>query len=340
MRPMRVMLDTNLWSSIGDEQTVDKFNTAMASRNIEIVTPPSVLVEVARLPVAEARQRIVHALTTGRRYRLRTEAALESAELIREAKRVRPQWLRQMPDTGRTNSLDTFWTKRVWREAADNSTRIHEYQVAEHEVASDYLVSHQKEQRREILRTNFEVRPLTAIKAERGPDTPEPYLCGWSGEPVEAWRIICRDIYWYNLLIVGGRAVFTREDSTFADWVGAYLNLSVPRSDLADFTRFWTHDVELLNMPRNWLRWAVHLVQTTQRIGPGNPADEQHSTYLLDSDIFISADARYITALQAVHADAPFDFASPILASGDRNVPILDRIIGALDGAQIAQVVT
>lgn len=195
MSPTRVMLDTNLWSSIGDEQVVDEFNAAMASRSVEIVTPPSILVEVARLPVAAARQRIIYALTTGRRDRLRTEAALESAELIGEARRVRPHWLRRMLDTARTASLDTFWTKKVWREAADNSTRIHEYQVAEHAVETDYLVSSQKRDRRELLRTNFEVRPLTAIRAERGPDTPEAYLCGWSGEPVEAWRIVCRDIY-------------------------------------------------------------------------------------------------------------------------------------------------
>lgn len=330
---MRVMFDTNLWSSIGDEQVVDEFNAAMASRGVEIVTPPSILVEVARLPVPAARHRIIRALTIGRRDRLRTEAALESAELIGEARRVRPQWLRRMPDTARIASLDTFWTKKVWREAADNSTRIHEYQVAEHTVTSDYLVSNQKQQRRELLRTNFEVRPLTAMMAERGPDSPEPYLSGWSGEPVEAWRVVCRDIYWYNLFVVGGRSVFTGEDSTFVDWVGAYLNLHIPRSDLADFTRFWTHDVELGRMPRNWLRWAVHLVQATQKIGAGNPADEQHSVYLLDCDVFMSADARYVTTLRAVRADAPFELASPVLTSGDRDVPVLDRILGALDDA-------
>jgi hypothetical protein len=64
MSPTRVMLNTNLWSSIGDEQLVDQFNAAMTSRGGEIVTPPSLLVEVARLPVAAARQRIIRALTT------------------------------------------------------------------------------------------------------------------------------------------------------------------------------------------------------------------------------------------------------------------------------------
>lgn len=330
---VRVMLDTNLWSSIGDEDVVEEFNAAMAARGVVVVTPPSILIEVARLPVAAARQRIIRALTTGHRERLRTEAALESAEVISEAKRLRPHWLRRMPDTGRTTSLDTYWTKRLWREAAEDSTRIHEYQVATYDWPSSYLIANQKDQRRAILQTNFIVRPLTAMMVEAEPDTPEAYLSGWSGEPVEAWRIVCRDIYRYNLFTVGGRAAVTKEDTTFADWIGAYLDLRLMRSDTVDFSRFWTHDVELTRLPRNWLRWAVHLVQATQKIGSGNPADAQHSAYLLDCDVFVSADARYIANLRQVRADAPFEFANPLLSSGDRGVPVTHRIAEALDSA-------
>ncbi|OXM43863.1 hypothetical protein [Amycolatopsis alba] len=327
------MLDTNLWSSIGDEEATAEFNAEMAARGVAVVTPPSILIEVARLPVAAARQRIITALTTGHRVRLRTEAALEAAEIIAEAKRLRPHWLRRMPDTGRTASLDTYWTKKLWREAAEDSTRIHEYQVETYHRPTDYLVAKQKEQRKAILETDFNVRPLTAIMVKSEPDTPEEYLDGWSGEPVEAWRIESWHVYRYNLFTVGGRAALTREDTTRADWVGAYLDLRIMRSDTADFGRFWTQDVEVTRMPRNWLRWAVRFVQSTQKIGPGNPADEQHSAYLPDCDVFVSADARYITALRQVRADAPFEFAKPLQSSGDRSVPVTQRIAEALDSA-------
>jgi len=119
---MRVMLDTNLWSSIGDEMVVDGFNSLMKARSCEVVMPPSTLVEVARLPVAAARQRIIHALVTGGQRRLPTEAQMESEELVSEIRRVRPQWLRSMPDTAKVVSLNNFWTNRIWREAVSGLT--------------------------------------------------------------------------------------------------------------------------------------------------------------------------------------------------------------------------
>ncbi|SCG60546.1 hypothetical protein GA0070213_106357 [Micromonospora humi] len=69
---------------------------------------PSTLMEVIRLPAPEARQRIISAMGTGPRRRLATEAESESAEVVAEVRRVRPQWLRSMPDTARVASLNTF----------------------------------------------------------------------------------------------------------------------------------------------------------------------------------------------------------------------------------------
>jgi predicted nucleic acid-binding protein len=74
------MLDTNIWSSIGDEQVAARFDELMKSRNLHVVVPPSTLMEVAHLPVPEARQRIIRALGTGPRVRLCTEAEAECRE--------------------------------------------------------------------------------------------------------------------------------------------------------------------------------------------------------------------------------------------------------------------
>ena len=130
--------------------------------------------------------------------------------------------------------------------------------------------------------------------------------------------------------MIGGRAVLTKEDTTFADWVGAYVDLVRLRSNPEDFTQFWLHDVDRDAVPRNWLRWAVNLVQSGFKITRGNPADEQHSSYLLDCDLFLSADAKYISVLEIVREDSPFRIAEPRLVSGDHSLPILDRIEAAL----------
>ncbi|MDX2973530.1 hypothetical protein [Kribbella solani] len=117
---------------------------------------------------------------------------------------------------------------------------------------------------------------------------------------------------------VGGRSVLTKEDATFADWVGACVDLSAIRRARSDFLRFWAHEVDLGSMPRNWIRWAVNLLQATEKVTGGNPSDEQHSSYLVDADYFLTADRRYAAILEAVREDAPFEIAKTIAMAGDR----------------------
>jgi hypothetical protein len=157
---MRVILDTNLWSSIGDERVARGFDELMRSRSLQVLVAPSTLVEVIRLPVAAARQRIITVLATGPRQRLRTEAESESAEMVSEVRRVRPHWMRTMPDTATVASLNVFWTKRIWRAAVEDSGRLHDYQIR-NSRKHNYLVERQKDQRRMFLRDNAQLRPLT-----------------------------------------------------------------------------------------------------------------------------------------------------------------------------------
>jgi hypothetical protein len=326
----RIILDTNLWSSIGDEMVARQFDALVKSHSLEVIVPPSTLIEVMRLPVIEARDRIIYALGTGPRIRLPTEAMSESNEVVAEIRRKRPHWMRNMPDTTRVWSLNNFWTKKIWRSALERSQPYYEHsrrQTAEY----DAIIRSQRIQRAERIRTDFKAGPLTDIKASLSVDHPaQNYLPGWSGEPVEAWRVACGYLYWHQLVVVSGRALFTKEDPTFADWIGAYVDLSRLRSSHEDFTRFWIYDVSRDAVPRNWLRWAVNFVQTDFKITSGNPADEQHSSYLMDCDIFLSADARYISVLEIIREDSPFKIAEPRLVSGDRTVPVLDRLKAAL----------
>ncbi|MDG4791116.1 hypothetical protein O7626_35315 [Micromonospora sp. WMMD1102] len=326
---MRVMMDTNLWSSVGDEGVARSFDKMVTARGLEVVVPPSTLLEVIRLPVPHVRQRIIEAMAMGPRRRLATEAQSESAEVINEVRRVRPGWIRSMPDTGRVASLNTFWTKQIWRRALQDSQPLHESQMRQR-PRSEYLVRRQRDQRAEMLKSKFGVRPLTAILATPIPEAPDWYLDGWSGEPVEMWRLECRDLYWRELATLGGRAFLTGEDATFADWIGAYVDLSKLRSDRADFTRFWVSDVVIEEMKRNWIRWAIRLAQAALKITAGNPADEQHSSYLVECDLFLSADARYVSTLELLRADAPFSVAESRLVSGDRSIAVLDRVAAVL----------
>lgn len=326
---MRVILDTNLWSSIRDERTERAFDALINSRDLRVVVPPSILVEVLRIPVAEARQQVIHALATGKRDRLPTEAESECMEVVSEVRRVRPQWIGTIPNTGRRWSLNNFWTKKIWREALQDSQRLHDYEMRQ-TSEREYLIGLQKMDRDNLLQSDFKMGPLTGLMISASADTPDVHLAGWSGQPVDFWRIQLRDLYWHQLSVVAGRAGITREDTTTADWVGAYVDLPKLRSDREDFTQFWLEGVDISNIPRNWLRCAVRVAQTHYKVTPGNAADEQHSSYLFDCDVFLSADSRYISTLRFVQESAPFVFAELRLVSGDRSISIIDRLEAVL----------
>jgi hypothetical protein len=134
--------------------------------------------------------------------------------------------------------------------------------------------------------------------------------------------------------------VLTKEDTTcpaspsrpgWADWVGAFVDLAAIQRSRSEFLRFWAYDVDLESMPRNWIRWAVNILQHTEKVTRGNPSDEQHSAYLVDCDLFLTADSRYASVLQSVREDAPFEMAETKLVSGDRAIPVLDRVRALLE---------
>ncbi|WP_159080521.1 hypothetical protein [Nocardia suismassiliense] len=324
-----IMLDTNLWSSIGDDCASSDFDALVRSRSLQVMVAPSTLMEVARHPVPQVRQRIISALARYPRGRLSTEAEVESAEVVAEIRRLRPQWMRTMPDTAKAASLHTFWTRRIWRAAVQDAQRIHDHEAAQKPIF-DAAVALQKKNRSLLLQGNLSMRPLTALLASGSAEVAARCAQGWNGDPIEAWRLDSRMVFWQQLVEVVSRAPFTAEDTTFADWVGAYVDLAAVRSDPIDFTRFWFEEVALAAVPRQWIRWAVDTVQTDRKVTGGNPADQQHSSYLLDCDVFLSADAAFVAVLQAVREDAPFSLAEPRLVRGDRTIPIMERLRAVL----------
>jgi hypothetical protein len=133
---------------------------------------------------------------------------------------------------------------------------------------------------------------------------------GWSGRPIAAWRAFNHLLFWNQLANVPQRALLTGEDTTYADWVGCWVSLTKLRQEPESFGRLWFEDLQLDDVRRSWLRWAINLVQT-MKVTAGNPADEQHASYLLDGDLFLTADRRYFDTIVEVRRQAPFEFAEP-----------------------------
>jgi hypothetical protein len=162
------------------------------------------------------------------------------------------------------------------------------------------------------------------------PDATAEYMAGWDGTPVAEWRLRNRDIWWHALVTVYGRALFTKEHTTYADWVGAYVDLRSIRQNPESFTRLWLEEIDVRAVPRAWLRWAISSAQVTQKVTPGNPIDSQHTAYLVDCDLFLTSDVRFHHALKVVATHAPIPVGEPCLVAHDSQRSVIDRIIAGL----------
>lgn len=325
---VRVGLDTNVWSYIADDGSVAAIKD-LNRRDVRIVVPPCTLREVLQLSREDIRARIVGVLTDATWYHTASEAELESAEVVSEVRRLRSDWLRPMPDTGKIDSLHKFWTRRFWREARSEAGASAFHRHVKADTASDAVLTNQKENRTEALKNKFDTTDLTNLVLERGDAEDTGALQAWDGTPRAAWRVELLIFFWHQLHAKPGRAFLSGEDTTFADWIGSYVDLRYATRNIDDWTNFWLEEVDPNNTQRNWLRWALNWTQMAQKVGQGNPVDNQYAPHLLDFDLFITADARFAKAIEVVRSHTSFAMAE---------VRCLKRTSDALVGQQVAEI--
>ncbi|WP_143626310.1 hypothetical protein [Streptomyces viridosporus] len=328
------MLDNNIWSYLGDERAGDQFKTVAHSLGHRVVTAPSVLLEVLQHPRSDMRAAIIEAITTATDERLRSEADREGAEVVSEVRRLHPEWMRAVPDTGREATWRTYWTKRIWREAAEHHEQLRDTEQARRTAhTARFLVDNQKEQRERWREADFDLRDLSRITLSPSEETTTEQRAGWApGERIAAWRPYNQEVYW-RAFATGRRAVLTHEDTTYADWVGARVDLRAMCASREAFNQFWLYEVEAAHMPRNWLRWAADTVQADMKVTDGNPVDVQHASYLPDCEVFLTADKNFLRVLDRIAEQAPVPVGRPrrvAPAAHDGIVEALEATLRAL----------
>jgi len=290
---LRLILDTNVWTYIGERRETRAFEQLEDELGLDVVIPPSILLEALRIPVDDVLARVAEAMTERRGARTHPlpEARLEADELISQARVLRPRWFRRFPAPGSVSSLEAFWTRRLWQEAARDPKRVAARLPKEMDQADDVILAIQNANKRVFLDASFHFEgdpPLFDLR-----DQPTDVTLGWDGDRIEAWRFEGANVWWRGLVTEPRRARRVGGDTTYADWAGASLDLDMVGRNRPDFNRFWYYEVSADSMPRAWLRSMVHWVQLETKIGVGNPRDAQHAAYLLDADIFVTADRRF-----------------------------------------------
>ena len=79
----------------------------------------------------------------------------------------------------------------------------------------------------------------------------------------------------------------------------------------------WWYEAEARLAPRNWLRWAVNLLQLEYKVTRSNATDQQIGTYLVDADTFLTTDVRFFTIVKRIRDVAPVAIAEPCLIRAD-----------------------
>jgi hypothetical protein len=327
---MRVILDTMVWSYIGERREVDAFEALERSRDLTVVVPPSILLEALRTPVDDIRAVIVNAMTRrrGSREHPLPETRLESDELVTEARRLRASWIRPFPNTSRLGPLEAFWTRRLWQQAARDPAKVARVAAAtgQDDDVTAKIVSIQRANKEAASKAGFH---LTAEEpwADFSEDAPGEVTDGWVGDRIEGWRVESALLFWRELVHVRRRARRYGGDKTYADWIEPWLDLDIATRDRSSWNKFWYYDVRAEAMPRCWIRALMPWAQIAIRVEDSGPRDAQHAAYLFDVDCFVTADRRYARALELVRNWAPRPFAAVAL------VPATGSIVDAVSEA-------
>lgn len=319
----RIILDTNLWSRIGEEGTAARFVAAMRDMAATFVLPPSMLLEVMQTPKADTRQRIVEAMWSAPGIRLRTEADLCANEFRAALQRKRPQWLRSIPNSVAVSGWRSFWTDRVWRLARHDSEKFHQHVLSRPSVAAvDDWYETQLRNKQSMSEDGFSA-DFIEFHLSCAPEQSSAVMGGWDGSRTEAWRVLIGEYYWH---------VLSRrhpQNETQREWFAAYLDIGRTISDASDFTKLWFGELAPHDVRRQWLRYAVGHTQLNRKVKKSNALDAQHSMYLPDADLFMSADQSFVSVVHDVRRQVPFTIADARLIRLANTWT--DAVIDALD---------
>jgi hypothetical protein len=272
-----------------------------------VVTPPSVLIEVARTSDLVLRSELVHAVASRGKIRIhpRTEAKMLADEVIEEMRLLRPEWVWKMPETSNIARLEKFWELKIWQSATRDPVQFgHTILDSDMEAADTAIYEVQAENKQAASASGFRLRdsePWTNLS-----DQPTSVQLGWNGQPFHLWRLKAAQLWW-DVIVV--RPSGTPGHPSLRDWLAPYLKRQAVREDRERWNRLWYHEVEASRMPRTWMTEVLFDAQLQQKLSFGNSRDVQHAAYLFDADVFFTADGAYATALENVSRWTPKPFA-------------------------------
>lgn len=305
----RVLLDSNVWRAIVDEEGVEMLRRSARSAGVQIVAAPAVTYEALRTGDRDLRWKLVKALTRGEWVHPMTEAFQEAEEVRKAIHHYHPEWMRVAPDLNQWYRLRADWLG-AWRLRARRNPDMESHYISALEGDKLDVGRAQAQEYREFLSdagVRFEKLSFTETLAEVALGMP-----GYDGQPFDAWR---KDpiLIWRDALRAGAA-------DAYSQWLSPWIDGERVLQEPSAWARFWMREIQIGDVPLQWVRWAFQHAQGTRKTTAGTPVDNQISVYLVDCEHFVSKDKAFIGCVRAVRDVGLVPLAKPVLLTNDRSI--------------------
>jgi hypothetical protein len=326
VKGVSILPDSNIWRYIVDADAVETIRKAAQAANVNLVACPAVVYECLRVTDVDIRRRLAMALTRTAWLRPMPDAFMEAEQFRAELARLRPEWLVAIPKTRSWRAQRDDWCGfrgGFWWRVRNRTGRMARHIGVVGDGKLDRARDEATVAREEARNLGHTIQGLRLDTANAW------YLCatpGWDGAPFEAWRGRSQLVWWRNLVMRGNR--------TMLDWLEPWFDLDRIRAEPDRWVTFWTRECAAEYLPREWLRWAMSEVQALRKVTPGTPVDNQISTYLVDYDVFVTADRAFAECVEAARPYSPIPLA--ITSTSPAGSAAVDHLLNLFDAQQSA----
>ncbi len=315
-----LLLDSNVWRYMVNENAVEVVRKAARRCGVDIVACPAVAYEALRVDDVNLRRRLIEAITRGSWVRPMPEAFQEAEALRTELTRFRPGWINPSPDLRLWWRLKADWAGAWWRRARRTPHREAAFikALGGKDLTKARQEAHDRRTDARAGGLTFDGINVADVRASfEGP------VPGWDGTPFEPWRAQGMYLWWMHLTDPSVSA-----GSTLAQWLAPWLREGAIRRDWPAWLTFWLEQTSSNGLPHEWMRWATTWVQQTRKVTAGAPVDSQISSYLFDADLIVTSDSAFVQCLEKVRPYSPRPFAKThILPGGKEAIPALEAVI-------------
>lgn len=314
MRRPVVLLDTNVWAYVADQDSGDALARLARLHGVDIAVAPGVAYEVLRVTDPDVMRKQTRLLVRPEWRRLMPEAYSESRDVLAEIRRLRPDWAADVPDNAFLTKLKRDWVSRssdaFWGRLRDDPAAVALDQVigGEGRHVADLIHENNQALRHAAIRAgwawhDFDLMDVWFLEGDvhfwSAGSEDMAVVAGVPGapaEPIAAWRQESH-ANWTRWLV-------SEQRSGPWDWIGPQLSSSWPPAP-QEWAAFWL-EVQADRVPREVTRWAVARLQALRKTTRSTQFDNQVASYLADADHVVTADRAFADVIEVALRHLPF----------------------------------